>query len=228
MIAEHRRFKDALYEQFARIGKAASAPKLLELLELLCQAPRTVESLAEATAISIANASQHLKVLRAARLVESEKHGLFVEYRIADERVALFFHALRGLAETQLSEVEQVTRTYFEDRGAMEPMDADDLIERVKAGEATLIDVRPEEEFRAGHIPGAISIPIDELKARFKELPKDQTIVAYCRGRYCVMALEAVQILRKRGYQAERMEQGVLDWRVRRRRVERSEKEARS
>lgn len=215
MATAHRQFKDAIYEQFARLGKATSAPKRLELLELLCQGPRTVEALAEQAAISVANASQHLQVLRAARLVEAEKRGLFVEYRVAGDDVSRFFLTLRELAEARLAEVDQVTRDYFERRGAMEAVAADELLRRVRAGEVTVLDVRPVEEFRAGHIPGALSIPVAELKARLRELPKNREIVAYCRGPYCVMALEAVELLRKKGFKAERMEQGVVDWRAR-------------
>jgi len=215
-----RRFKDSIYEQFARLGKAISAPKRLELLDLLCQGPRTVEALAEQAGISVANASQHLQVLRAARLVETEKKGLYVEYRLAGDEVCTFFFALRGLAESRLAEVEQVAREYFEQRGAMEAVESEELLRRVRNGEVTVLDVRPPEEYRAGHIPGALSIPIGELKARLKELPKDREVVAYCRGPYCVMAVEAVELLRKKGFTAHRLEQGVIDWRARGWRVE--------
>lgn len=215
MPTPHRRFKDAIYGQFARIGKAVSAPKRLELLDLLCQSPRTVEALAHHAGMSVANASQHLQVLRAARLVEAEKKGLYVEYRLVDDDVCRFFHALRVLAEARYAEVEQTTRTYLEKRGAMEPIDEDELMRRVKRGAVTVLDVRPAEEFRAGHLPGAISIPLEELGSRVDELPKDEAIVAYCRGPYCVMAVEAVALLRKKGFDAHRMEQGFTDWRAR-------------
>ncbi len=220
MTTAHRRFKDTIYEQFSRLGKAISAPKRLELLDLLCQGPRTVEALAEQAAISVANASQHLQVLRAARLVDTEKKGLYVEYRLADDEVGRFFVGLRRLAEARLAEVDQVTREYFERRGAMEAVEGNELLRRVRAGEVTVLDVRPHEEYRAGHIPGALSIPVGELKARLDELPKDREVVAYCRGPYCVMAVEAVELLRKKGFTAHRMEQGVADWRVRGWRVE--------
>ncbi len=220
-MTPHRRFKDSLYEQFARIGKAVSAPKRLELLDLLCQGPRTVEALAEQASLSVANASQHLQVLRAARLVEAEKKGLFVEYRLADSQVGDFFHSLRQLAESRLAEVEQVSRAYFEERGAMEAVGGPELLRRVRGGEVTVLDVRPSEEYRAGHIPGALSMPVPELKRRLSELPKDREIVAYCRGPYCVMAIEAVELLRKKGFRAHRLEEGVVDWRARGWRVER-------
>ena len=220
MTATQRRFKDAIYEQFARLGKAIAAPKRIELLDLLCQSPRTVEALAAQASISVANASQHLQVLRAARLVEAEKKGLYVEYRLADQEVCRFFLALRGLAEARLSEVDQVTRQYFEQRTAMEAVAGDELLRRVKSGQVTVLDVRPVEEYRAGHIPNALSIPVAELKARLKELAKDREVVAYCRGPYCVMAVEAVELLRKKGFKAHRMEQGIVEWRARGWRIE--------
>jgi len=228
MTTRHRQFKNAIYEQLSRLGKAISAAKRLELLDLLCQGPRTVEALAEQAALSVANASQHLQVLRAARLIEAEKKGLYVEYRLADEEVCRFFVALRGLAQTRLAEVEQVAREYFEQRGAMEAVEAGELLRRVKRGEVTVLDVRPVEEYRAGHIPGALSCPVEELKARLKELPRGREIVAYCRGPFCVMAAEAVELLRKKGFKAQRLEQGVADWRARGWRVEAEPKGARA
>ena len=228
MTTAHRRFKDAIYEQLARVGKAVSAPKRLELLDLLCQGPRTVEALAEQAAMSVANASQHLQVLRAARLVEAEKKGLYVEYRLADDEVCRFFMALRGLAETRLAEVDRVARAYFESRGAMEAVAGDELLRRVRKGEVTVVDVRPPEEYRAGHIPGAISIPVEELEARLGELPAGREVIAYCRGPYCVMAVEAVELLREKGFEAHRMEQGVADWRARGWRIARPRREARA
>jgi rhodanese-related sulfurtransferase len=210
-----RDLKDAIYEQFARVGKAVSAPKRLELLDLLCQGPRTVEVLADQATLSIANASQHLQVLRAARLVEAEEKGLHVEYRLAGDDVCAFFLALRKLGEDRLAEIAVVTREYLGARDEMETVAGDELLRRVKDGEVTVLDVRPSEEYRAGHIPGALSIPLGELKARFKELPKRRDVVAYCRGPYCVFAVEAVELLRKKGFKAYRMKDGVLDWRSR-------------
>jgi rhodanese-related sulfurtransferase len=215
MAQVHRRFKDAIYEQLARIGKAASAPKRLELLELLCQGPRTVEAVAGQAAISTANASQHLQILRAARLVDSEKRGLHVEYRLTDHRVSDFFLQLRTLAESQLVELQQVAQQFLEERGAPEPVRGEELLRRVRHGEVVVLDVRPPEEYQAGHIPGALSVPLTELKKRLKALPKSREIVAYCRGPYCVMAVEAVELLRKKGFRAQRMEHGVMEWRAR-------------
>jgi rhodanese-related sulfurtransferase len=220
LVMPDRSFKDAIYEQFARLGKAVSAPKRLELLDLLCQGPRTVEVLADQASLSVANTSQHLQVLRAARLVEAEKKGLHVEYRLAAEDVCEFFLALRKLAEGRLAEIELVTREYLGRRDGMESVAGDELLRRVKQGEVTVLDVRPSEEYRAGHIPGAVSIPLGELEARFKELPKSREVVAYCRGPYCVFAVEAVELLRKNGFKAHRMQEGVLDWRSRGWRVE--------
>jgi rhodanese-related sulfurtransferase/DNA-binding transcriptional ArsR family regulator len=228
MTTRHRAFKDSLYEQFARAGKALSAPKRLELLDLLCQAPRTVEALADQAGISTANASQHLQILRAARLVRGKKRGLYVEYSVADESVSRFLHALKSLGESRFVEVREVTRAYFEERGAMETVGGQELLRRVRSGEVTVLDVRPAEEYRAGHIPGAISLPVDELRRRLSEIPKGREVVAYCRGSYCVMAVEAVELLRKKGFRAHRMEQGVVDWRARGWRLEASKEEARA
>lgn len=192
-----------------------AAPKRLELLDLLSQGPRTVEVLAEMTGITVANASQHLQVLRTARLAVSEKQGLYVEYRLADEAVGRFVAQLQQLAQLRLTEVEQITRSYLDQRGALEAVDGDELRRRVRHGEVTVLDVRPREEYAAGHIPGAISIPLGELAARLQELPADRDIVAYCRGPYCVMAVEAAALLREKGFAAHRMEQGVVEWRAR-------------
>lgn len=220
MTTAHRRFKDSVYEQLARVAKATAAPRRLELLDLLCQGPRTVESLAEQAAMTVANASQHLQVLRRAQLVVAEKKGAFVEYRVADEAVGRFYLSLRTLAEARLAELDRVHSEYFADRSTMDAVDAGELARRVKAGEVTVLDVRPVEEFRAGHLPGALSIPVRELKARLRELPSGREVVAYCRGPYCVMAVEAVALLRKKGFTAHRMELGVLEWRARGGRIE--------
>jgi rhodanese-related sulfurtransferase/DNA-binding transcriptional ArsR family regulator len=215
MAESTRLFKNGVYEQLGRIGKAASAPKRLELLDLLCQGPRTVELLAEQTAISVANASRHLQVLRAARLVDGRKQGLYVEYRLADDEVGRFFVMLRELATSRLAEVELMTRAFMARRGALEAVHGDELLRRVKTGEVTILDVRPAEEYRAGHIPGALSVPVADLRARLQDIPRDRDVVAYCRGPYCVMAVDAVALLRRMGFTAHRLEQGVADWRAR-------------
>jgi rhodanese-related sulfurtransferase len=207
-----RQFKDAIYEQFSRIGKAVSSPKRLELLDLLCQAEKTVETLARETGLTLANASQHLQVLRAARLVDAEKEGLYVKYRLSDQMVCRFFRSMRVLAENRLAEVELINRRFLEGREGMEPVDRKDLLRRVRQGAVTVLDVRPAAEYRAGHIPGALSVPLGQLKEMISNLPQDQDVVAYCRGPYCVLAVEAVEILRKKGFNAIRLEEGIQDW----------------
>jgi rhodanese-related sulfurtransferase/DNA-binding transcriptional ArsR family regulator len=214
-MSRHRKFKNAVYEQLARIGKAASSPRRLELLDLLCQAPRTVESLAKEADLTVANASQHLKVLLAARLVEAEKNGLFVTYRLAAPEVGHFFLSLRSLAEFRLAEIDRAVRQYMNGPGPMEMLDREALLDRVAKGEVTVLDVRPVEEYQAGHIPGAMSLPLKELEGRLDQLPRDQEIVAYCRGPYCLLAVEAVAHLRAHGFQATRLEDSVFDWRAR-------------
>jgi len=213
--ARNRRFKTAIYEQFARIGKAISNPSRLELLDLLCQGPRTVEALANEANLGLANASQHLKALRAARLVEAEKGGLYVTYRLAGDQVCQFFRALHSLAETRLAEIREITRQFLEARQGLQPVDREQLLAKVRDGAVTVLDVRPPEEYRAGHLPGALSIPLKELERRLSELPCDREIVAYCRGPYCVLAVEAVEMLRARGFAAFRLEDGVPDWQAR-------------
>ena len=191
----------------------ASGPRLV-LLDLLRQGPRTVEALAQEAGLRLANASQHLKVLRQARLVEAEKHGVFVTYRIPDHAVDEFYRALRGLGETRLAEVQQIARAFVEKRGGLESVDRRLLLERARAGEVIVLDVRPAEEYRAGHILGAVSVPLKELEKRLDSLPRDRDIVAYCRGPYCVLAPEAVRILQARGYRAFAMGDGVAEWRA--------------
>lgn len=208
----NRAFKDAIYEQFARIGKAVSSPKRLELLDILCQGPRTVEVLAKETGLAVANASQHLQVLRAARLVETEKEGLYVIYRLADQAVCEFFRAMRVLAESRLAEVELIKRQFLEGREGMEPVNREALLGLVREGAVTVLDVRPAEEYKAGHIAGAISIPLKELQLRLSDLPRDQEIVAYCRGPYCVLSVQAVEMLRAKGFKAVRIEEGIQDF----------------
>jgi rhodanese-related sulfurtransferase/DNA-binding transcriptional ArsR family regulator len=209
-----RAFKDSLYEQFARIGRALANPHRLELLDLLAQGERTVEDLAREASLPVANASQHLQTLRAAQLVATRREGVYIYYRLADPRVFDLWQALRVLGETQLAEVDQLVRTFFHDRGQLEPMRVDELRQRLELESVVVVDVRPRIEYQAGHIPGARSIPIDELAQRLNELPQDQAIVAYCRGPYCVFADEAVALLHEQGYTAYRLTEGLPDWRA--------------
>jgi rhodanese-related sulfurtransferase len=206
--------KKAIYEQLARIGKAVASPPRLELLDLLCQGPRTVEGLAREAGQTVANTSQHLQVLRGARLVEADKQGLYVTYRLADSAVCDFFQKLRDLAELRLAEVESMMRQLREGPERLEPIERKALLRRMRRGEVVVLDVRPPEEYRAGHIPGAVSLPLKNLKARLSALPKSQEIVAYCRGPYCVLAAEAVEILKAKGFRAFRLEDGIPEWRA--------------
>jgi rhodanese-related sulfurtransferase/DNA-binding transcriptional ArsR family regulator len=207
-----RRFKNAIYEQFARVSKALASPHRIELVELLAQGPRTVEALARMTDMSLANTSQHLQVLRGAGLLEATKEGLFVTYRLADRSVAGLLLALRKVAEVRLAEVARVSRDFLAENAQLEPVDEGALRRRVRKGEVTVLDVRPPEEYGAGHIPGAISVPLPELAKRLSDLPRRREVVAYCRGPYCVLAVEAVKLLRARGFKAVRLEDGVLEW----------------
>lgn len=212
-MTQSRNFKTAVYGELSRLGKAVASPARLEILDLLGQGPKTVEAIASATGLAFANASQHLKVLRLARLVDSEKHGTQVEYRLASDDVAGFLVAFRRLAESRFAEIDQLTRTFHADRSAMERVEPRALMKRVKAGEVLLLDVRPADEYAAGHLPGAVSLPVTELKKRIKDLPKDREIVAYCRGPWCLMAVEAATALQRRGYSASRSEINVTEWR---------------
>jgi rhodanese-related sulfurtransferase len=209
-----RTFKNRLYEQFARLGKALSNGHRLELLEVLAQGEHSVETLAHETGLSVANASQHLQVLRAAQLVEVRREGIYIYYRLADERVFRLWQAMREVGEAQFAEIDRLVQTYLQDRSLLQPISAAELLARLAEGEVILLDVRPAEEYAAGHLPNAHSIPLAELEVRLGELPHIKEIVAYCRGPYCVFADEAVALLRTNGYQARRLEEGLPDWRV--------------
>jgi rhodanese-related sulfurtransferase len=209
-----RQFKDAAYGELARIGKALSSAKRLELLDLLCQVERTVEALAEETGMSIANTSQHLQLLQSARLVQARKNGRFVLYSLADILVGDFFRSYRVLAEDRLAEIEQIRRRFVDDQQDLSAVDRQTLLERVQTGEVVVIDVRPAEEYQAGHISGALGVPLQQLKRRLDELPRKKDIVAYCRGPYCMLASDAVRMLRSRGIQAFRLDVSVHDWRA--------------
>ncbi|MBI4888807.1 MAG: metalloregulator ArsR/SmtB family transcription factor [Acidobacteria bacterium] len=208
----HREFKNRLYGQFARIGKALSSPHRLEMLELLAQGERTVDSLAEEIGLSLANASQHLQVLRQAALVDTRRDGLFVHYRLADPGVCDLYHAIHSVAERRLGDLERLVREHFGDRAGAEPVPMDELLARARSGRAVILDTRPVGEYAAGHIAGAISVPVDDLQRRLRELPRDRKYVAYCRGPYCVYADRAVEILRGKGRQARRLLEGFPEW----------------
>lgn len=207
-----RETKDRLYEQVARIGKAAASPKRLELIELLCQGEKTVETLAQEANLDVKSASAHLKELKAARLVQARKEGKYAYHRLADSAVAAFWVTLRSLAEARLAELQTVLREFLADPGELAPVDRRAILSKAKHGEIIVIDVRPEEEYEAGHLPYARSIPLAELKKRLADLPRRKQIVAYCRGPFCMMAKDAVALLRQRGFKAIRLEDGVAEW----------------
>lgn len=213
-MSNHREFKDQLFEQFARIGKALASPRRLEILDLLAQGERTVEGLAGEAGMSVANTSRHLQELKAARLVEVRREGLYGYYRLADERVFAAWRAIRELGETRLAEIDRLVGTYLTDRDSLEAVCAEELLAKMREEGAVVLDVRPEEEYRAGHIPGARSVPVERLEAYLEEIPKDREVVAYCRGPYCVFSDEAVALLRSRGYRARRLQEGLPDWRA--------------
>jgi rhodanese-related sulfurtransferase len=212
MRLSHREFKNGLYEQFARIGKTLGNPHRLELLELLAQGERTVESLAAEAELSVANASQHLQALRQAALVDSRRQGLFVYYRLADPAICDLCTAVRTVAERRLADLERLIREHFGDRSDPEPVRMKDLLDRVRSNDIVILDARPANEYEAGHIAGAISIPIDELQKRLRVLPKGREYVAYCRGPYCVYADRAVELLQASGRRARRLLEGFPEW----------------
>ncbi len=211
---EKRKFKNVLYEQFARIGKALSNGHRLELLEVLAQGEHSVETLAQETGMSIANASQHLQVMRAAQLVEVRREGVYQYYRLADAQVFTLWQTMRQVGESRIAEIDRIVQTYLHDRSLLQPISAPELIQRLIEGNILLLDVRPSEEYAAAHLPGALSIPVTNLAAHLSELSQDKEIVAYCRGPYCVFADEAVALLQAHGYTARRLEQGVPEWRA--------------
>jgi rhodanese-related sulfurtransferase/DNA-binding transcriptional ArsR family regulator len=210
----HRVFKNRLYAQFARVGKAIASPHRLELLELLGQGERTVDSLATELHTSIGNVSQHLKALREAALVETRKEGQFVHYRLADPAISDLCRAVRTVSEHRLAELDRLVREHFARRDDSEPVSMGELLKRSRAQNVVILDTRPTNEYQAGHIAGAISVPIDELRRRLKELPKSKEYVAYCRGPYCVYADQAVELLQARGRRAHRLLEGFPEWRA--------------
>ena len=210
----HRQFKDRLYGQFARIGKALSSPHRLEILELLAQSERTVDSLATEIGLSLANTSQHLQALRQAALVDSRKDGLFVYYRLAGAEVFELSKVLRTVAEGRLAEFERLVREHFGDRDDAEAVQMAELLKRARSKQVVILDTRPASEYIAGHIAGAISVPVDDLQRRLQHLTKGKEYVAYCRGPYCVYADRAVEMLRAHGRRARRLIDGFPEWRA--------------
>jgi rhodanese-related sulfurtransferase/DNA-binding transcriptional ArsR family regulator len=210
----HRDFKNRLYGQFARIGKALSSPHRLEILELLAQSERTVDSLATEIGLSLANASQHLQALRQAALVDRRKDGLFVYYRLASPEVFELSKVLRTVAEGRLAELERLVHEHFGDRADAEAVPMAELLRRARSNQVVILDTRPASEYVAGHIPGAISVPVDELKQRLQKLTRGKEYVAYCRGPYCVYADRAVELLKAHGRRARRLLDGFPEWRA--------------
>ncbi len=206
--------KHSLYEEVARMTKALASPRRLELLEVLAQGERSVEAVARQTGLSVANASQHLQVLREARLVEGRKQGLFVHYRLAGDDVADLLTTVFRVAERRLAEVDRLIREYRDTGEGFEPVGQHELLARVRSGAVVVLDVRPEEEYRAGHIPGALSIPLASLSRRLRAIPRRAEIVAYCRGPFCLLADEAVRLARARGRRARRLQDGFPEWRA--------------
>lgn len=206
--------KQALFVHFAGVAKALAHAHRLELLEQLAQGERSVEVLANRAGLSVANASQHLQHMRRAGLLATRRDGKFIYYRLADEAVLDLIGALRRIAERNVAEVERVVRSYFTERDSLEPVSRDELLQRSRAGAVTVLDVRPEDEFALGHLPGAVNIPLRALEARLSELDPAHEIVAYCRGPYCVLSYEAVAALRAHGFKARRLEDGLPEWRA--------------
>jgi rhodanese-related sulfurtransferase/DNA-binding transcriptional ArsR family regulator len=213
LTSSGRDYKTAVWEQFALVGKALCSGPRLEILDVLRQAERTVEVLADEVGLSLANTSHHLQVLKRSRLIESERHGQHIVYRLADPAVMEALRAVRVLGERRLSEIERATAEFFADRDGMEGLDEATLVERVSSGDCVVLDVRPAEEYAAGHLASALSMPLEELERRLAELPRDKPVVAYCRGPYCVLAVSAVETLRRFGFDAVRAAQGVQEWR---------------
>jgi ArsR family transcriptional regulator len=207
-----QRFKIDIYSHLARIGKALSSPRRLHIIDLLCEGPKTVDKLAKETGMSVANTSQHLQTLLESRLVEYEKIGLYSLYKLGDPNVAVMLHHMQVLGENLLADVQRLIEDVYGKHGGIEQIDACQLVEKLEKGSVTLIDVRPKEDYERSHIEGADSIPLEELEAHLEKLPPNQEIIAYCRGRYCLLSVEAVALLNKHGYKAVRFEDGCQPW----------------
>ncbi|NNN15286.1 MAG: metalloregulator ArsR/SmtB family transcription factor [Acidimicrobiaceae bacterium] len=211
---EGREVKDRLYEAFAQTAKAVANPHRIEILELIAQGERCVDAIARATGLSLTNTSAHLQVLHRSRLVETKRAGTTVFYRLADDEVVRFVNHLRDLTRARVGEVDRVIKDYFDARDTFEPITREDLLERASNQDVVILDVRPKEEYAQGHIPGAKSIPLASLEDRLEELSRQSLFVAYCRGPYCVLAVQAVERLSAEGYSAIRLEDGMPEWRL--------------
>jgi len=207
-------FKRDVHAQLARVGKALSNGNRLELLDFVAQGPRSVDELAGMTRLSVANASKHLQELRRAGLLRARKEGLRVFYELAGPDVVALIAALGQVAETRLAEMAHLVRTYITARDELEPIPAAELLKRSKQGLVTVLDVRPAREFAAGHLPGAINVAVEDLGKHLKELPKGREVIAYCRGPYCLLSVDAVALLRAKGYKARRLEDGFPEWKA--------------
>jgi len=206
--------KAELFEQLARIGKALGSAYRLQLLDLLAQGERSVDALAQLCKLSITNASQHLQHLRRAGLVRARKEGLYVHYRLSGDSVVRLVAAMRAVGEEHVAEVDKLIKEYLNAKDELEPVPARELLERARTGLVTILDVRPPEEYRAGHLPGAINIPLPDVAKRVNELPPNREVIAYCRGPYCLMSFEAVTLLRKKGRNARRLQDGYPEWKL--------------
>jgi rhodanese-related sulfurtransferase/DNA-binding transcriptional ArsR family regulator len=209
---ENRDFKDAVFQHMARMAQAFAAPKRLEILDVLAQGERDVETLAAQVNATVANTSRHLQVLKQVHLVQSAKQGVRVRYRLAGPEVLRAYLGLRGLSESRLPEVRDVVGSFFGARDELEPLPRSELLQRAERGEVVVLDVRPEEEYAAGHIPGARSVPLDSLEQELEAIPLEREVVAYCRGPYCVLAVDAVTRLRGAGHRARRLQDGFPEW----------------
>ena len=211
---EKREFKDKVYTVLSRLVKAMANPHRLEIIDLLGQAERPVEEIAAETGMSVANASQHLQVLKQSHLVQVKRNGNFILYRLANDNVYKSWKDLRQIGMESLAEVEKIVKDFRAKKSSFEPVRLEDLLSRMKSSNIILLDVRPEQEFKAGHIPGSINIPIDQLPGRIGELKKSKRYIAYCRGPFCVFADDAVQLLTRKGIKANRLEEGYPDWKI--------------
>lgn len=214
IMTSSKALKTQLFEQLARVGKALSNANRLQLLELVAQGERSVDVLADLTGMSKANTSKHLQELRATGLVTGRREGLFVHYSLAGDDVVTLYAALHGVAENRIAEVDRILRLWLSKRDSLEAVPAEEVLDRLKRGIVTVLDVRPQEEYAAGHLPGAINVPVDRLEDYLAKLPKRKEVIAYCRGPYCVMSFDAVEKLRNMGWKARRLEAGFPEWRA--------------